>query len=454
MKFFVETFGCQMNKLDTEQLSGELILSGHEVAASQAEADIVFFNTCSVREHAEQRVYSRAGVLKHRKAKNPGLIVGILGCMAQQEREKILEVLPHVDIVCGPDQYKELPKLIRSVQEDGEAVLATRHTKTVQAFDRLAAPRETPWQAYLLAMKGCDEMCSYCVVPKTRGREVSRPIPELVEEAKVLAGQGVIELTLLGQNITAYGEKEGKELADLVEAIAAVDGIRRVRFVTSHPHHATRRLFRTMRDLPNVMPQIHMPAQCGSDRVLAMMKRTYTVSEYRDIVAMAREECPGIEIASDFIVGFPTETDADFEGTKALVEEVGFGYAFIFQYSPRPGTTAIRDLADDVPEEVKLARNHELLRVQERIQLRLNSAQIGKTTEVLVEGRSKKNAARWSGRGPDNRIVVFEGDGELAGKIVEVKIVRATALTLYGQYLPSHPSGASAEQARSFATRS
>jgi tRNA-2-methylthio-N6-dimethylallyladenosine synthase len=282
-------------------------------------------------------------------------------------------------------------------------------------------------------MKGCDEMCSYCVVPKTRGREVSKPIPEIVEEAKVLVGSGVLEITLLGQNITAYGEKDGKELADLVEAVAAVPGLRRLRFVTSHPHHATRRLFRTMRDLPNVMPQIHMPAQCGSDRVLALMKRTYTVAEYLDIVAMAREECPGIEIASDFIVGFPTETAAEFEGSVDLMQRVRFGYAFVFQYSPRPGTTAIRDLADDVPKEEKARRNHELLRVQERIQLEKNREQVGRTIEVLVEGPSKRNAAKWSGRGRDNRIVVFEGAGDLAGKFVDVAIGRATALTLYGE---------------------
>ena len=431
--FWVETFGCQMNKLDTEQFSGELILHGYAPAADQAAADIILFNTCSVREHAEQRVYSRAGTLKHRKAKNPGLIIGILGCMPQQERERILKVLPHVDIVCGPDNYKNLPELIRSVETDGEAVLALRHTKTVAQFDRLAAPRENPWQAYLLAMKGCDEMCSYCVVPKTRGREVSRPIPELVEEAKVLVGTGVVEITLLGQNITAYGEKDGKELADLVEAVAAVPGLRRLRFVTSHPHHATRRLFRTMRALPNVMPQIHMPAQSGSDRILGLMKRTYTSAEYLDILAMAREECPGIEFASDFIVGFPTETEADFEATAGLARQIGAGAAFIFQYSPRPGTTALRDLPDDVPADVKARRNHELLRLQEGIQLEKNRERVGTTVEVLVEGRSDRNAERWTGRAPDARIVVFEGEGDLAGKFVGVRIVRATALTLYGE---------------------
>jgi tRNA-2-methylthio-N6-dimethylallyladenosine synthase len=432
-RFWVETFGCQMNKLDSEQFSGELMNHGYTPATSQDDADVILFNTCSVRDHAEQRVYSRGGLLKFRKAKEPGLVVGILGCMAQQEREKILDHLPHVDLVAGPDQYKNLPALIEEARDSAEAVLATRHTAFIPKFDRLAAPRENPWQAYILAMKGCDEMCSYCVVPRTRGREVSKPIPEIVEEAHVLAGQGVVEITLLGQNITAYGEKEGKELADLVEAVAAVPGIRRVRFVTSHPHHATRRLFRTMRDLPNVMPQIHMPAQSGSDRVLALMKRTYTNAEYLGIVAMAREECPHIEIASDFIVGFPTETEEDFQATLRLAEEVRFGYAFIFQYSPRPGTTGMRDLVDDVPAEVKLRRNHELLAVQERVQLEKNRARVGATVEVLVEGRSERNKAKWTGRGPDNRIVVFEGEGDLAGRFVETRIERATALTLYGE---------------------
>lgn len=432
-RFWVETFGCQMNKLDSEQFSGELMKNGYTPATGQEDADVILFNTCSVREHAEQKVYSRGGKLKYRKAKDPGLVVGILGCMAQQEREKILDHLPHVDLVAGPDQYKNLPALIEEARNSAEAVLATRHTAFIPKFDRLTAPRENPWQAFILAMKGCDEMCSYCVVPRTRGREVSKPIPEIVEEAKVLAGQGVVELTLLGQNITAYGEKEGKELADLVEAVAGVPGIRRVRFVTSHPHHATRRLFRTMRDLPNVMPQIHMPAQSGSDRILALMKRTYTNEEYLDIVAMAREECPGIEIASDFIVGFPTETEEDFQATMKLAAQVGFGYAFIFQYSPRPGTPAIRDLADDVPDEVKLRRNHELLALQEKVQIEKNNARVGATVEVLVEGRSDRNKEKWVGRGPDNRIVVFEGDGDLAGKFVETRIARATALTLYGE---------------------
>ncbi|MCE9584052.1 MAG: tRNA (N6-isopentenyl adenosine(37)-C2)-methylthiotransferase MiaB [Planctomycetes bacterium] len=431
-KFWVETFGCQMNKLDSEQFSGELTLNGYTPATSQDDADVILFNTCSVREHAEQKVYSRGGILKHRKAKEPGLVIGILGCMAQQEREKILDHLPHVDLVAGPDQYKNLPALIEEARASSEAVLATRHTAFIPKFDRLAAPRENPWQAFILAMKGCDEMCSYCVVPRTRGREISKPIPEIVEEAKVLVGNGVLEITLLGQNITAYGEKEGKELADLVEAVAAIPGLKRLRFVTSHPHHATRRLFRDLHTLPNVMPQIHMPAQSGSDRLLAMMKRTYTCAEYLDIVAMAREECPGIEIASDFIVGFPTETDEDFAKTVALVEKVRFGYSFIFQYSPRPGTTAIRDLADDVPSAVKLRRNHELLALQEKIQLEKNTDRVGATVEVLVEGRSDRNAERWVGRGPDNRIVVFEGDGDFAGKVIPVRIGRATALTLYG----------------------
>ncbi len=431
-RFWVETFGCQMNKLDSEQFSGELILHGYTPATGQEDADVILFNTCSVREHAEQRVYSRAGVLKKRKAKDPGLLIGVLGCMAQQERDRILEVLPHVDLVAGPDQYKNLPGLLEQARTSSEAILATRHTPVIPAFDRLAAPRENPWQAYILAMKGCDEMCSYCVVPRTRGREVSRPIPELVEEARVLVGDGTKEITLLGQNITAYGEKEGKELADLVEAVAAVPGLERVRFVTSHPHHATRRLFRTMRDLPNVMPQIHMPAQSGSDRVLGLMKRTYTTAEYLGIVAMAREECPGIEFASDFIVGFPSETAEEFDATVRLAREVRFGYAFIFQYSPRPGTPAIRDFADDVPKEEKARRNHELLRVQEEIQLEKNRERVGTTVPVLVEGRSDRNAERWIGRAPDNRIVVFEGPEKLAGTTVAVTIARATALTLYG----------------------
>ncbi|MBI3272786.1 MAG: tRNA (N6-isopentenyl adenosine(37)-C2)-methylthiotransferase MiaB [Planctomycetes bacterium] len=451
-RLYFETFGCQMNRLDSELVLGELVRDGYVLTDDKEGADVILYNTCSVRGKAEEKVYSHLGDLRRAKRERPELVIGVLGCMAQREGAALRDRAPHVDLVCGTHQYREMPALLRSVVERGMPVVAVDERPDVDAFDRGQGPLENPYQAFVLAMKGCDCRCTFCVVPLTRGTELSRPIDSIVEEVRTLVGRGVVEVTLLGQNVTSYGknlspsapqfplhdsrpERSPAEwevnLAGLLRAVAGVEGLRRLRFLTGHPAFAHRELFEVIRDEPKICPYFHAPAQSGSDRILRRMKRGYTRSEYLERVAQSREVCPRLEWVSDFIVGFPGETDADFESTVELVDQVGFLVAYIFKYSPRPGTPGAR-LADDVPEEVKQERNQLLLRHQERVNARKNAATIGSDVEVLVEGPSRMNAARWTGRAPDNRIVVFDRADARPGELRPVRVHHATPLTLIG----------------------
>ncbi len=436
-KVFIHAYGCQMNKLDAELALSALRRAGYEEAATPEEADVVLYNTCSVRAHAEERVYSNVGKLKSLKRRKPRLVIGILGCMAQKDGEKIFERLPHVDLVCGTREFPRIAELIEEARRAGRVLACSEDAPVSEAREISVRPDRR--RAFLGIMRGCDNYCAYCVVPYVRGPEISRPVEEVVDEAKRLADDGCREITLLGQNVNSYGKSFSPPATALPALLARLDriaGLARVRFVTSHPKDMSREILEAVRDLPAVCEHLHMPAQSGSDHVLAAMNRRYTADGYRDLVALGRELVPGIAIASDFIVGFPGETEAEFDETAALVRDVRFQSAFVFKYSTRPGTAAAK-LADDVPREEKRRRNLALLEIQSAIQLQENRKFIGQWVEVLVEGRSHRDAARLTGRLRTNHIVVFEGPETLAGELVRVRIESATPLTLAGSRAPA-----------------
>ena len=460
----ITVYGCQMNRLDGRLVADVLRADGACVVDVPGEANVLLYLTCSVRAHAEDRVFSNVGALAERKRAEPGLVIGILGCMAQQYGDGIRRRAPGVDLVCAPGRLAELPALLARARA-GERVVALDPRRGEggaegfagpdAALDRFGACRDAssdaPGRAFVRVMRGCDAFCAYCVVPHVRGPERSRAPGEVLEEVRRLAGQGVVQVTLLGQAVNAYAaEADGRrwDLADLVSGVAAVPGVERVQFITNHPRAMTPRLAAVLRDVPRVAPYLHMPAQSGSDAVLARMNRHYTAGEYVDRVAMVRAARPEVAVASDFIVGFPGETEADFESTLALVREVRFAGGFVFKYSPRPGTAAARRFEDDVPDEEKRRRHQVLLETVGRIAEEENRRFVGQRVEVFVEGPSPRpglnrggpgSADRpdWvqlRGRTPGNRIAVFDGPPDLAGRIVPVRLVEARAVTLFAEW--------------------
>lgn len=429
---FFETFGCQMNKLDAELSLGLLQEEGYKTVDTVEGADVILINTCSVRQHAEDKVYSHLGALKALKKKHPEVIVGVLGCMAQKDGESIFKRMPHVDLVCGTRMFSRLPELLLNIKNHGSHVLAIDEDHIVNV-KRAVTYRPNFYQAFVTVIRGCDNFCSYCIVPYVRGREISRTIPDITQEVQALVSGGCKEITLLGQNINTYGKglSGNITLGDLLSALNDLDGLERIRFVTSHPADMSRDLIRTMSRLEKVCKHLHMPAQSGSDRILSSMKRGYTAGYYRDLIAYARELMPHMSVASDFIVGFPGETDEDFRETVQLMEDIRFQNCFIFKYSPRTGTKAA-ELEDDVADEVKRARNMRLLELQKGISLEENRKMIGRMVEVLAEGTSKSDSNKLTGRTRQNHIVVFNGSRELVGKLINVLIYEATDLTLHG----------------------
>jgi tRNA-2-methylthio-N6-dimethylallyladenosine synthase len=430
---FFETFGCQMNKLDAELSLGLLQEEGYRIVDRVDEADVILFNTCSVRQHAEDKVYSHLGALKTLKKRHPEVIVGVLGCMAQKDGEAIFKRMPHVDLVCGTRMFSRLPELLLKIQNHGSHVLAIDEDQIVNV-KRAVTYRPNMYQAFVTVMRGCDNFCSYCIVPYVRGREISRTIDDVKEEVQTLVSNGCKEVTLLGQNINSYGKglSGNVTLGDLLSELNDLDGLERIRFVTSHPADMSRDLIRIISRLEKVCEHLHMPAQSGSDQILQRMRRGYTAGYYRDLISYARELIPHITVASDFIVGFPGETDEDFQETVRLMEDIRFQNCFIFKYSPRTGTKAA-ELEDDVPDEVKRARNIKLLELQKCISLEENKKMIGKKAQVLVEGASKSDLNKLSGRTRQNHIVVFNGSTDLIGRLVDVMIHEVTDLTLYGK---------------------
>jgi len=440
-KVFIKTFGCQMNEYDSARMADVLgAAEGFEQTSDPEEADVILFNTCSVREKAQEKVFTDLGMVKHLKQRNPELIIGVGGCVASQEGEAIVRRAPYVDVVFGPQTLHRLPELMARRHRTGRPQVDVSFPE-IEKFDRLPPARVEGPTAFVSVMEGCSKYCSFCVVPYTRGEEVSRPLADVLAEVAGLAEQGVKEVTLLGQNVNAYrgamedGEVGANDVADfalLLELAAAIPGIERIRFTTSHPREFTERLIDAYARLPKLANHLHLPVQSGSDRILSAMKRGYTVLEYKSILRRLRAVRPDIAIATDFIVGFPGETESDFEATLRLIEEVGFDNSFSFVYSPRPGTPAA-SLADDTPQEVKLAR---LYRLQERIRANaaaISAAMVGTVQRVLVEGPAKRDPAELSGRTENNRVVNFAGHPRLIGQMIDVRITAALPNSLRGE---------------------
>jgi tRNA-2-methylthio-N6-dimethylallyladenosine synthase len=433
-RVFVEAYGCQMNFLDGELAVSRLAESGWTRTDDPEAADMVLINTCSVRDQSEHRVWSNLGRLRERKARDPSLLVAVMGCMAQREAETILRKMPHVDIVCGTRRFPQMDELVRRA-ERGEQVLAVETDGFVDVV-RDVRVRPERHRAYLSVMRGCDHKCSYCIVPKTRGPQIDRSVADVIDEVRRLADDGVREVTLLGQNINTYGRylPERPTLATLIRAVNEVPGIERIRFITSNPMDLEEELLVAMSELPKACGYLHFPAQSGSDAVLRRMYRGYTRAKYLDMCATARRLCPGIELATDLIVGFPGETEEEYQATRSLVAEVEFKQIYVFKYSPRPGTAAA-ELVDDVPEETKLARNNDLLDLHDEICARRNARLVGSEIEVLVDG-SAERGGHLVGRSDGNHVVIFDGDPYLAGEFVKVRVNRATAASLYGEVVP------------------
>ncbi|MGA7178869.1 MAG: tRNA (N6-isopentenyl adenosine(37)-C2)-methylthiotransferase MiaB [Thiobacillaceae bacterium] len=435
-KVFIKTFGCQMNEYDSDKMADVLRESDGLVRTGNPDdADVILFNTCSVREKAQEKVFSDLGRVKALKAKNPNLIIGVGGCVASQEGAAIVSRAPYVDLVFGPQTLHRLPELIAKKRSTGRAQVDISFPE-IEKFDHLPAARVEGPAAFVSIMEGCSKYCTFCVVPYTRGEEVSRPFDDVIAEVAALAEQGVKEVTLLGQNVNAYrGVMHDGEIADLallLEVVHEVQGIERIRYTTSHPREMTPRLIQAYSRLPKLVSHLHLPVQSGSDHVLAAMKRGYTVLEYKSIIRKLKQARPGISIASDFIIGFPGETEADFEQTMKLVRDVGFDASFSFIYSQRPGTPAA-DYADDVPYAVKQRR---LARLQKTIQAnseKISGEMVGTVQRVLVDGLSRKDINELSARTDNNRVVNFRGQTRLINQFADVTITQAFPHSLRGE---------------------
>jgi tRNA-2-methylthio-N6-dimethylallyladenosine synthase len=479
-RLFIDTVGCQMNVLDSEMVVASLRREGYEVTPHLHDADVLLFNTCSVREQAENKTYSALGRLKNLKKEHPHKVIGVMGCMAQKDQKLVFDRAPFVDLVVGPGQLQQIPALLTKIQAGQGPQMAIslgRREGAVEAikrshetFDPLRDPsmRPTPFQAYLRIQIGCDKFCTYCIVPMTRGPEQGREPSQILAEARVLADQGCKEIILLGQTVNSYQYREGNRtwrLADLLTALHEIEGLQRLKFVTNYPKDMTQTLLNAVRDLPKVSHYLHVPAQSGSNAVLERMKRGYTVEDYRETMDRIRQTIPDAAVTSDFIVGFSGETDHDFQLTCNLVREFRFKNSFIFKYSERPSTKAAERLPDDVPFEVKNARNNELLAIQNQISEEENHRFLGRRVEVLVEGPSKQaekqlaqeastaepgfsleetspeathGPLQLTGRTACDRIVVFEGSLRQVGQLLPIVIYDVAPHTLFGAVVTEH----------------
>jgi tRNA-2-methylthio-N6-dimethylallyladenosine synthase len=464
----VRTYGCQMNVLDSQIIEGMLTARGYTMVDDESRADAILFNTCSVRDLSERKVLGKLGTLRHARKRRPELVLGVCGCMAELSGERLLEKNPHVDFVCGTRMRHCIPDLLdtsftRRLASVRETKHNQRHTARLheafsdinrehepdpdlpplfavgvaegESLDERLALRPKPWQAFVEIIRGCSNFCSYCVVPHARGAEVSRQPHDIISEIEELAENGCREITLLGQNVNSYGmdlQDSGTTFANLLRRINGIDGIDWLRFVTSNPHDISEELIQAIAECEKVCSQIHFPLQSGSNRILKLMNRKYTREQYLEKVIALRSAVPEMSFSSDFIVGFPSETDEDFAVTRSVMEEVRFASSFIFKYSPRPGTAAA-EMDDDVPDTIKKERHQELLALQNSMTHEIHKAQIGKTHEVLVDGPSKRNPAMLQGRTSGYFNVVFPGDESLQGTFVKIRMERATPLTLYGK---------------------
>jgi len=437
---YIETYGCQMNVADSEVVMGIMHSEGYRITRQVSQADVILVNTCSVRENAEQRIFGRLGYLKRYKHQNPGVVIGILGCMAGRLRSRLMEEENIVDVVVGPDEYRKLPGLVESAA-NGTKGIAVRLSR-VENYDDIIPLRTDGISAWISVMRGCDKFCTFCIVPFTRGRERSRSVANVVREVEELSARGFKEVTLLGQNVNSYRDGE-YDFADLLATVAGVDRSIRVRFTTSHPQDMSDKLIRAIARYSNVCNHIHLPVQSGSDRILELMNRTYTRERYLDLVKRIKSAIPDIGLSTDIIAGFPTETEDDHQMTLDLLGEVRYDGAFMFKYSPRENTPAYK-MGDSIPDEIKVRRLSEIIELQHRISQENNRALIGCAVEVLVEGESKKSNEEWTGRTDTNKVVIFPKENSEVGDYVCVKIFRATSATLFGEpattsrRVPSH----------------
>ena len=435
-KLYIKTYGCQMNEYDSDKMADVLrACDGMTQTDSMEEADVILFNTCSIREKAEEKVFSDLGRVRPLKLANPELIVGVGGCVASQEGDVIIRRAPYVDVVFGPQTLHRLPELIKARMDTGRPQVDISFPE-IEKFDHLPTPETLSASAFVAIMEGCSKYCTFCVVPYTRGEEVSRPLADVMRDIAELAEQGVREVTLIGQNVNAYaGQTEDDDTVDfayLLQAIAKLPQIERIRYTTSHPRDMSQRLIDVYASTPKLVSHLHLPVQSGSDRVLAAMKRGHTALEYKSIIRRVRAARPDICITSDFIVGFPGETEQDFEQTMKLIDEIGFDNSFSYLFSPRPGTPAA-EMHDDTPHEIKAAR---LKRLQDRIaeqEDRVAQSMLGSVQRVLVEGISKKDALELAGRTDNNRVVNFRGTPDMIGRFVDVKVTQVVRHTLRGE---------------------
>ncbi|MEI8079841.1 MAG: tRNA (N6-isopentenyl adenosine(37)-C2)-methylthiotransferase MiaB [bacterium] len=442
--FHIRTYGCQMNERDSEAAACTLEAEGFRPVATEAEAKILLFNTCSVRDQAERKVLGKLGILKKRKKTEPDLVIGVFGCMAQRLGEELRAEIGHVDLVVGTDQLHRLPQLLREVLATHNGAVAVERGGGPEEMEFMGRHQPGGRAAFVAVMRGCNQGCTYCIVPEVRGREKSRPIPEIVEEVRGLAISGVQEITLLGQNITAYGVAEARKqpggwdqttspFAELLRAVCEVPGILRLRFTSPHPAYMNAAFVQALAELPKVCDHLHIPMQSGADRILGLMRRGYTAAAYLERIRAIQAVRPGMAFSTDIIVGFPGETDAEFAATRELMETVGFDMAYIFKYSPRPGTVADK-MPDDVQQVVKEQRLALLLADLDQRVLAHNKAIVGQTVEVLVEGPSLRNPLRWCGRTSTHKMAIFDPvPGLVAGTLARITVERGTAHSLFGQ---------------------
>jgi len=427
-RIYIETYGCQMNVADSELMLGQLDRAGYRRVETADEADVILVNTCAIREHAEQRVYGRLGELTRHKLRRPGVVLVVAGCMAQHLRAKLIERVPQVDLVVGPDGYRRLPELIEDARE--EPVLAVRLSRD-ETYGDLVPARADGVRAWISIMRGCDKFCAFCIVPYVRGRERSLPATEVLRQVEHAAAEGFREIVFLGQTVNAYRDGD-VDFAELLRRADRVDGIERIRFTSPHPADMTDRAIEAIGASPKVMPQVHLPLQSGSDRVLSLMRRSYTMAQYDTVVAKLRRAVPGIALSTDIIVGFPGETEKDFEATRAAMERIGYESAFIFKYSPRPGAKSAA-WEETVSDEEKTRRIVCLIEQQKAISLTRNQAQIGNKVEVLVEGPTRRHPSEWFGKSEHFKTTVFPHHGERVGDRVQVRVAAATPHALLGE---------------------
>ncbi|RTL10693.1 MAG: tRNA (N6-isopentenyl adenosine(37)-C2)-methylthiotransferase MiaB [Neisseriaceae bacterium] len=435
-KVHIKTYGCQMNEYDSDKMADVLKqFEGYELTDNPDEAAVILFNTCSIREKAQEKVFSDLGRVKHLKQKNPDLIIGVGGCVASQEGDVIVKRAPYVDMVFGPQTLHRIPELIQEKRKTGKSQVDISFPE-IEKFDNMPAAKVEGASAFVSIMEGCSKYCTYCVVPYTRGEEISRPFEDVLTEIAKLTLQGVKEVNLLGQNVNAYrGKMANGEIADfamLLEFVHEIPGIERIRYTTSHPTEMTQRIIDCYAKLPKLVSHLHLPVQSGSDRILAAMKRGYTSLEYKSVLRKVRALRPDISFSSDFIVGFPGETDEDFEKTMKLIEDIGYDVSFSFIFSPRPGTPAA-EIKDDTPHEVKLARLQRLQKRLEEQQFEISKQMVGKVHKILVDGYSKKHPELMTGRTENNKLVVFAGNPRMMKQIIEVTITEAKMHSLIGE---------------------